>query len=376
MLSHLFFYLLLCLNLCHFVLAKGGGHAASSAGGTGGSSGGSTASYGHGYRGTGGGGCNRTCSILLSSILGTFAASFLCCCFGGCFFHLKRKKAFQELVDRADRELMQDAMSSTKDSTHRPAIHCTEAGFSGSYTDSTYSDGTHPLKCMGHFVFKEIPTKKTDTATIQNAASNCRTITGKGVDQDGPLKITEGKVSIWTGKAYFVEKSRRKALVTGTFNWDPTTYSLTFSGEFICNNKASGVYTNLVIEPFAEGKDVNLVSNAVSLAVTGSPRYSHPPDNPPSAYAANPVSVARSAAGYTAVTADTSVTSGVPSIFSPAQTDANYASPPAYLSVPAPAAPSKQVYDGEPPAYLSTPAPEQPSNKDYSGVPSIFRPPP
>ncbi|CAB9530419.1 expressed unknown protein [Seminavis robusta] len=355
------------------VAAKGGGRGGSSSSGSRGSgSGSSGSSYnsgGHYYGSSGGGNraCDKTCGIVLAVVFSSIAAITVCLCFVPCF--LKRKQ-WERSCDDAERSVLEDA-TKTQYGSSKPVVHYSTCSFSASYNDSTYENGSKTLHSTGTLNFATWAS----SPTIQ-----VKSINGNGRDTDGTYTIARGAVSIWSGKACWIEQtsgSSTQSLVTGKFFTTPGNPRPMFAGSFKCNNGAKGSFSqfNLDInnnapsmgsaQPPRAHMDVNLVSTAAASVI---PTH-QPPDvegGVEAVYGGMPVAMAQPIGYSTTTNTATTISTNfhIPSIFAPATSSYQ----PAYN--PPAAAPSYQPSTA---AYQPSYTPSAPSPSD--NIPSIFRPP-
>ena len=135
--------------------------------------------------------------------------------------------------------MIQDANDASEESKKQQIVDFQKGIFAAKYTDSTHQNGERHLTSTGTLVFSK------PIAGVIN-------ISGAGSDQDGPFEIIDGKASVGTGKACWIEKSSSElilSLVWGRFHRDNKTQSLSFEGHFKCSNRAKGRFIALQAKP-------------------------------------------------------------------------------------------------------------------------------
>ena len=111
----------------------------------------------------------------------------------------------------------QEISSCTSTETNEAVVDFATASFSASYCDSSalldLEDQMNQLKTAGTFAFKE-------SNQPPPIMSHCRYITGSGTDHDGCFVISDGLVSVLSGKAVWAEHNPASNVCTqvvGTF---------------------------------------------------------------------------------------------------------------------------------------------------------------
>ncbi|CAB9522781.1 unknown protein [Seminavis robusta] len=224
------------------VSAKGGGYS----GGGGSTSSGGYYGGGYGSYGSSSDGDSTSGLVIGISVAVAVGAFFVCSTLSST---AQNQKAWNAAFLEAQKDVMEPVTDVTRSSTNYHLKSFTEGTFVASYNDSSYQNGNTEVSSNGTLKFKR-GDSASPPAGGTSISAKTRSIVGNGTDRDGDFVISNGKVSLDTGKAYWVEKAKGsniKSLVTGKFSWSQSSKCIIFAGSFRCTNGAKGKFSEFKV---------------------------------------------------------------------------------------------------------------------------------